>query len=89
VAAAGLCRWNAEGEYQEFRMHDMRHTAISLWVAAGIDPVRIAKWAGHKSVAVVLDKYAHFRPQDDEPGLDVLGGWMTAAAAGGDIRPIR
>jgi hypothetical protein len=41
------------------RVHDMRHTAVALWIAAGANPKQLAAWAGHTSVAVVLDRYAH------------------------------
>jgi integrase len=37
--------------------HDLRHTAISRWIAAGIDAVTIARWASD-TVAVILDVYA-------------------------------
>jgi integrase len=40
------------------RPHDLRHTAVSLWIAAGAGPKQIATWAGHTSVAVVLDRTA-------------------------------
>jgi integrase len=38
------------------RVHDMRHTAVALWIAAGANPKQLA---GHTSVAVVLDRYGH------------------------------
>ena len=41
------------------RIHDMRHTAVALWIAAGANPKQIAAWAGHSSVSVVLDRYGH------------------------------
>ena len=41
------------------RVHDMRHTAVALWIAAGANPKQLAAWAGHTSVAVVLDRYGH------------------------------
>jgi integrase len=43
----------------ELRIHDLRHTAVSLWIAAGASPKEIATWAGHTSVSVVLDRYGH------------------------------
>jgi integrase len=41
------------------RVHDMRHTAVALWIAAGANPKQLAAWAGHTSVAVVLDRHGH------------------------------
>lgn len=57
------------------RPHDLRHTAVSLWIAAGASPKQIATWAGHTSVAVVLDRYGHLLPGREEAvlaALDVL-----------------
>ena len=44
---------------EPLRPHDLRHTAVALWIAAGANPKQIAAWAGHTSVAVVLDRYGH------------------------------
>ncbi len=41
------------------RPYDLRHAAVSTWLAAGVDPARVAEWAGH-SVAVLLEIYAAF-----------------------------
>ena len=40
------------------RPYDLRHSAVSTWLAAGVDPVQVAAWAGH-SVAVLHRVYAH------------------------------
>lgn len=39
------------------RPYDLRHAAVSTWLAAGVDPTQIAEWAGH-SVHVLLRVYA-------------------------------
>ncbi|MGB9346495.1 MAG: tyrosine-type recombinase/integrase [Ilumatobacteraceae bacterium] len=57
VAAAGL---------EPFRIHDLRHTAVSLWVAEGANPKHVAAMAGHTSVSVVLDRYGHLYPHQDD-----------------------
>ncbi len=40
------------------RPYDLRHTAVSTWLAAGVDSTQVATWAGH-SVAVLHRVYAH------------------------------
>jgi integrase len=40
------------------RPYDLRHACVSLWLQAGVDPARIATWAGH-SIAVLHRVYAH------------------------------
>jgi len=39
------------------RPYDLRHTAVSTWLNAGVPPTQVAEWAGH-SVAVLLKVYA-------------------------------
>lgn len=39
------------------RPYDLRHAAVSTWLAGGVPPTTVARWAGH-SVAVLLEVYA-------------------------------
>jgi len=45
-----------------FRIHDLRHSAVALWIAAGASPTEVAQRAGHTSVVTVLDRYGHLPP---------------------------
>jgi len=40
------------------RPYDLRHAAVSTWLAAGVSPTIVAQWAGH-GVDVLLKVYAH------------------------------
>lgn len=40
------------------RPYDLRHSAVSTWLAAGVDSAQVAVWAGH-SVAVLHRVYVH------------------------------
>jgi integrase len=42
---------------QGLRIHDLRHTAVALWIAAGATPKEVAVRAGHTSVSFTLDRY--------------------------------
>ena len=53
-------------------MHVLRHTCVSLWIAAGANPGAIAKWAGHASVSTVLDRYGHLLPGTENPVMAAL-----------------
>lgn len=59
-------------ELSPLRIHDLRHTAVSLWIADGANPKQIAVMAGHTSVSVVLDRYGHLYPQQDDELMDRL-----------------
>ena len=54
------------------RAHDLRHTAVALWIAAGASPNEIATRAGHSSVVTVLDRYGHLLPGSGERVTDAL-----------------
>jgi integrase len=58
------------------RIHDLRHTAVSLWMRAQVDLVRVKKWAGHTSSTFTVDRYGHFFPADDAAILDRLNAAM-------------
>ena len=45
------------------RIHDLRHTAVALWIAAGANPKEVAARAGHTSVSFTLDRYGHLYPE--------------------------
>jgi integrase len=54
------------------RIHDLRHTAVALWIAAGATPNDIARRAGHASVVTVLDRYGHLLPGLQDKVTDSL-----------------
>ena len=61
------------------RPHDLRHTAVALWIAAGASPKEIAARAGHTSVVTVLDRYGHLLPGSEDRVNDALDVIADAA----------
>jgi integrase len=62
------------------RLHDLRHTAVALWIAAGANPKEIAVRAGHTSVVTVLDRYGHLYPEAEDrlsAELDAMASAVT------------
>ena len=47
-AAAGLA---------EFQVHDLRHTAASVWLGAGADPKVVRRVLGHATASMTVDLY--------------------------------
>jgi integrase len=41
------------------RVHDLRHTAASVWLAAGADPKVVQRVLGHATAAMTMDLYGH------------------------------
>jgi len=70
IAAAGVA---------PLRVHDLRHTAVALWIAAGASPKEVADRAGHRSVVTVLDRYGHLLPGTEERVNDALDELHEAA----------
>jgi len=48
-----------EAGVRPVRLHDLRHGAASLRLAAGVDIAAISKMLGHSSIAVTADTYSH------------------------------
>jgi integrase len=64
------------------RIHDLRHTAVALWIAAGANPKEVSARAGHASVSFTLDRYGHLYPEADtalRDRLDALYGTALPA----------
>lgn len=53
------------------RPHDLRHTAATLWLMAGVDVKTVSGWLGHASAKLTLDTYTHWMGSDaDRAALD-------------------
>ncbi|GAB48713.1 tyrosine-type recombinase/integrase [Mobilicoccus pelagius] len=64
----------AAARIQDFRVHDLRHTAASLAIAAGANVKAVQQMLGHASAAMTLDVYAGLFPDD----LDAVGRSLDA-----------
>ena len=57
------------------RFHDLRHTAATLMLRAGIHPKIVSERLGHATVAITLDTYSHVLPdmqRDAAAALDAV-----------------
>jgi integrase len=70
---------------QGLRIHDLRHTAVALWIAAGATPKEVAVRAGHTSVSFTLDRYGHLYPEADATLRDRLALHAAVRPAGGVV----
>ena len=61
--------------------HDLRHTAVAIWIATGANVLEVSRRAGHTSVAFTLDRYGHLFPGADDAVADRLETFFLAAAS--------
>lgn len=65
--------------------HAMRHTAITEWLAAGIDVARVAEWVGD-TPQVIYTTYAHVSPdRPDDDGRAVSDAVLASGACALDV----
>jgi integrase len=60
-AATGLAQPTTKG----VRLHDLRHTAATLWLIAGVHFMQVSKWLGHSSYVLTLTTYGDYRPGEE------------------------
>jgi len=71
------------------RPHDLRHSAISLWIASGANPKVVQAKAGHASIKVTYDRYGHLFPDYDDKATRHLEGLWEEAAPQTNVIPLR
>lgn len=71
--------------------HDMRHTAVAMWIAIGSNDLQVAKWAGHRSVSFTKDKYGHLFNTDPAAAMARLDALIQEGrdSASGKIIELR
>jgi len=47
----------------DVRFHDLRHSAATVLIAAGVPLKVVSELLGHSSVAITADIYAHVLPE--------------------------
>ena len=56
---------------KRIRVHDLRHSHVSLLIEMGFSPVSISKRVGHESIDITL-RYAHMFPSKQQEMVDML-----------------
>ena len=63
----------------DVRVHDLRHTAASLWLAAGADPKVVQRVLGHATAAMTMDLYGHLSDASLWQAARLVGGTTGAS----------
>ncbi len=61
-----------ENNLTHFTIHSLRHTNITLQIAAGIPLTTVSGRVGHSRPSTTLDIYSHFIKTSDQQAADIL-----------------
>jgi len=76
--AGAFTKAREDAELKGVRLHDLRHTAASWMVAAGVDLVTVSKILGHASIQMTM-RYAHPTPENMRLAVERLGDLQERA----------
>lgn len=76
--SAGWTRAKASIGRATLRVHDLRHTAASIWLGGGADPKVVQRVLGHASAAMTMDLYGHLIDRNLWDTAQRLGGMLGA-----------
>ena len=61
------------------RFHDLRHSAATLMLRAGVNPKTVSERLGHATVAFTLDTYAHVLPDMQQDAAEALAASLRVS----------
>jgi integrase len=71
---------------EDFRFHDLRHTAASLLAGGGCDIITLQHVLGHKSLSMT-QRYAHLIPGRLDAAREIMQRfWQDAVSRTGDTK---
>ena len=65
-------RYATKAGLKEIRIHDFRHSHVSLLANEGINIQEIARRLGHSRIEVTWNTYSHLYPREEERAVEVL-----------------
>ena len=63
------------------RLYDLRHSAATIALAAGVSPKVVSEQLGHASTAFTLDTYAHVLPHMQDEAVARVEAMLFGATA--------
>lgn len=71
--------WEAAG-LDPAGFHELRHTAASLWIDAGLNAKTVSTLIGHASITFTFDKYGHLFPGSEEQAREDIDRYLAENA---------
>lgn len=72
----------AAGIDPPIRFHDLRHTAATLLLHAGVHPKVVSERLGHASIAITMDTYQHVAPTLQRDAADAISQLLQPSQGG-------
>jgi integrase len=72
-------RWRDAG-LNPLGFHEARHTAASMFIAAGLNAKTVSTYLGHANIAVTFDRYGHLFPGSEAEGRGLLDAFLADGA---------
>jgi integrase len=57
---------------RRIRLHDLRHTCASLFLAQGVSPRVVMDVLGHSQLSITMDLYSHVMPSALRDAADAM-----------------
>ncbi len=61
-----------KADLPEVRFHDLRHSAASLLLSAGVHPKVVQELLGHSNISITMDVYSHVLPSMQHDAIERL-----------------
>jgi integrase len=57
-------------------LHDARHAAASVLIAAGVNVKALSTYVGHSSITITLDLYGHLFPGNEDEAAELVDAYL-------------
>jgi integrase len=75
VAARARNAWSQAG-LEPIGLHDARHAAASILIAAGVNVKALSTYMGHAGITITLDRYGHLFPGNEEEAAGLIDAYL-------------
>lgn len=75
-------RWVAQADVPRIRIHDLRHTHVTLAIKQGGNIKAVSRRVGHANIAITLGTYAHVLPEQDVEVSAKVGAVLFGTTTG-------
>ena len=59
------------------RFHDLRHSAATILLVAGVHPKVVQERLGHSTIAMTMDIYSHVLPSMQQEAADKIDDMLS------------